>query len=233
MSQIALILKKQRSATVLLILLICGVAGIARAQTSSPQILITWQAHTYAPPAFSGKRLPALGAMLDASLEIIDKGKSISLSNYNVYWYLDDELLGTGKGLRRVTFPTSNIAAGTMDLRVQIPDYPGGMLLKTIEIPVVRPSAVIKHVTSDSALDKTFSLEGLPYFFNVSTLSSLRFTWRVNGASPAGNSRPDIVTVQVNADAPAGAAIGASLAVQNIQNPLEAASRKTTITLSP
>ncbi len=203
----------------------------AEAQVRSPQILITWEAHTYAPSRFGGKLLPATGSSLDASAEVVDQGKISSLKNTTVYWYLDDELVQSGQDLQKIRFRASDIAAGTMDLRVQIPDYPGGIILKTIQIPVVRPDVAIRRIPGDASRRSIFSLEALPYFFNVNSIASLGFMWSVNGTSPDVTSRPDMITVKVNDDAPAGTAISVRLGVQNTKDPLQGASRQIAVTL--
>ncbi len=52
----------------------------AQAQTTGPQLMVTWKARTYAPPGFDGKIMPTANSAITASVELIDGGKIIDLS---------------------------------------------------------------------------------------------------------------------------------------------------------
>src|SRR3989338_5844802 len=78
-------------------------ANASFAQTSSPRVLLTWQAKNYVPAGYLGKALPSPSSIVTASVEIIDQGKIADLSKNNVYWYLNGSLVGSGVGKKTVS----------------------------------------------------------------------------------------------------------------------------------
>ena len=67
---------------------------------------------------------------MTASVEAFAAGGAHSdLSNVTVYWYLNDVLLGGGTGVTSETFNLFGTAPDSETLRVEAPNYPGGLLL--------------------------------------------------------------------------------------------------------
>ena len=109
----------------------------AQAQQARPQFLLTWQTQSYTPAQFQGKALPTANSQITASAELINGGKILDISKNTIYWYLNDNLLSSGAGAQTVVFnapPTSD--SDHLELRVQLPDYEGSTLLKTVNIPL-------------------------------------------------------------------------------------------------
>jgi hypothetical protein len=194
------------------------------AQTSQPRFLITWKTNSFAPTGFNGKTLPTANSIITASLELIDGGKPADLSRQTIYWYLNDNLLENKNGVQRVSFLAPDVAGGTLDLRVQVPNYRGNTLLKTIEIPVARPEAVIEAPFPNGEFHNSpIHLMARPYFFNVGQSEDLTFSWKVNGDPPQNSEEPGGLNVVLNKDAPNGALVTVDLAIQNPVNIFEGA----------
>ncbi|MBI4085751.1 MAG: hypothetical protein HY433_00680 [Candidatus Liptonbacteria bacterium] len=229
---------KQFSPVVIVTVMVIIITGIfltgARAQTASPQFMITWQSRTYVPPGFEGKILPTANSLIMVSFELIDEGKPADMSAQTVYWYANNNFLKGGKGLRHIEFRAPDTAGGTIDLRAEVPNYKRGPQLKTIGIPIVSPKAVIEAPFPNNEFSASpIQLTGLPYFFNVRDISALNFDWRVNGVAPAGTENPDVLTVRLNQDAPSGSPLGITFAVRNKNNALEGASVNVNLIYKP
>ena len=102
----------------------------APAQVSQPEFWVTWKAKNYVPPGFEGKSLPVLGAPVEIAFNLVNQGTKINLGAQTVNWYLNDSLIGSGPGLQSISFTPLK---KSVEIRITIPDYPGGSLLaKTI-----------------------------------------------------------------------------------------------------
>lgn len=196
------------------------------AQTTEPQFLITWQAKSYAPPQYGGKVLPTAGSPIAASLEIVSRGKLVDLSEQTIYWYLNDNFLRGGRGVQTVDFNASGNAPDVLELRVQLPNYRGDLLIKSIEIPVAAPEVVIEAPYPEANFQNTpVRVRGVPYFFNVLTPLALNFGWSVNGETPPNSENPSNLTVNLNQGAPSGSNLNIGLTIQNPGNIFESASK--------
>lgn len=194
---------------------------VANAQTAQPQFLMTWHAAgSYTPSWYQGKALPNTWSHITASLEIISQGKTLDLSGQTIYWYLDNNLLGGGVGVQTITFLPYGVAPNNFELKVELPDYPSGLLIHEIAIPTVTPVAVIEAPYPQGQFPKAqVDLSALPYFFNATSSSALAYTWIVNGQTTSNTENPQSLQVTMPASTPAGFALAVSL---NIQNSIDA-----------
>ncbi len=182
---------------------------------AAPKIFLTWRTNTYVPSGFSGKAMPTAGSQIAASAELIDNGKPVNLSKQNVYWYQDNNFIAGGYGSQAVVFRAPDVAGGTIDLRVEFPNYSKGAQLKTIAIPIVKPEAVIESPFPYGKFSSSpIQLLGQPYFFNADTISKLNFNWTVNGQAPSGAENPQNLNVKFNSMSP-DSALSVSLSIQN------------------
>ncbi len=197
-------------------IVLIGACSAAHAQTTSqPQMLITWQAYgSYIPPEYTDKALPNVTSKLTASLMLFDQGKKVDLSGQTIYWYEDDTQIGGGSGATSVSFSPFGGAPNFVTLKAEIPSYNGNVILHDIQIPIIQPKAVIEanHPTANFN-DGSLALQGTPYFFRVSSLSSLTFAWSVNGASPAAAINPQTLDLNVNPNTPSGSSFTTSLTI--------------------
>jgi hypothetical protein len=189
----------------------------ANAQTSGPQLFITWRAlNSYAPAGYPGKILPNQTSQIAASLQVTNNGKPVDLSGQTVYWYQNDNLLGGGIGTQRFTFRPYGEAPNTITLKVELPDYPGGLLIHEINIPIVQPQAIIEapyprgNLTTNSAM-----VQALPYFFATSSTAPLTFTWAVNGQTVTSAENPQSLKISLPQSTPVGYGVAVTLTVQN------------------
>lgn len=203
---------------------------VSFAQTP-PQMIITWVARQdSSPSSFPGKILPTQNSVVTASLEFFVEGKPASLSEQKTYWYVNDGLVASGMGIKRISF-LAPAAGSIIDLRVQLPNYNGSLLTKTIQIPVATPLAVINAPYPNKEIfGRTIALKGIPYFFSAKS-SALNFRWSVNGSTPENTENPSELNVNLNPDALVGSNVNISLTISNPANPGESASQNISLKL--
>ena len=200
----------------------------ARAQQSSPIAVITWRVTgSYVPPSYIGKALPNSASSVTAAITVFDGGKVIDVSGDTIYWYLNDTLLGGGPGVKSFTFiPFAGGGSGT--LKVEIPNYANGLLIKTTPIFVATPAVVLNApypAATFSANPLAISAE--PYFFPVSSADQLSYAWTVNGQAVSGAENPETLRVSLGPGTTAGSRFDVSISVTNSGNSAAATDEKT------
>lgn len=190
----------------------------SEAQTA-PEIWVTWRASSYVPPDFSGKAMPSEGTLVTASFEVIDGGKFVNLAGYEIYWYLNDDLIQTGMGGQQVSFRVPS--RGNHKLRVKVNDYKNEALVKTIEIPAVRPEAVIvTPYPGDIFSSSRVQAKAIPYFFNTSNPQKLSFSWRVNGREPSSKENISFLDINLGGTTAEGYRLDINLSIFDPNNTL-------------
>lgn len=160
---------------------------LAGAQGAEPFVLLTWRADSYAPAEFRGKAFPTAYSKITAAVSVLDGGRIADLSRATVSWFLDNDLIAGGPGLVRTSFAAPEPAGALRDLRVEISNFPGGLLLKTVEIPVVLPEVVIEAPFPDRKFSsESIVLTAKPYFWR--SAAGLAYNWKVNGQTASDNS---------------------------------------------
>ena len=164
---------------------------------------------------------------------MINKGGLSDISGQTIYWYLNNRLIEGGRGIQNIKFIAPDLAPDLISLRAQIPNYPGGFLIKEIEIPVVRPEVVIESPYPDNKFrDPSIGLKALPYFFNIKDPSVLNYLWRVNGKAAEGALVPSELAAKINPDARAGSTININVTIENSANE-EAAAKSISLIYNP
>lgn len=206
----------------------------ADAQVAGPQAFITWKAKGYAPTNYTGKILPGSNSPILANVEVFSGGKVINLSALTIYWYLNDRLLDRGVGLQAASFRTpQSINGGTIILRVEIPDYPGGGITSSVNIPLVTPTVVLwSPYPQDKLNSQSVQVSVLPYFFTVPDISFLTFSWAVNGKDVQTTENPQVLQVNVAQGAAPGSALDIKVSVANPAGYFESSSDEKSLTLS-
>lgn len=204
------------------------------AQKTAPQFLVTWRASSYAPADYRGKILPTPNSLINISFELIVGGKPADLSKQTIYWYLNDDLLTSGPGKQSIGFvPMGSSDTDTASVRIQIPGYSADLLLDTIDIQLVSPTAVIYHpAINNNFSGNSLQVTAVPYFFNVDSPSSLNYSWNVNGETPANLEEPSQLTMNMNPSTPSGSAFDVELNVTNPRHQSEAATVETMFVLA-
>ena len=183
--------------------------------TAGPKILLTWRPQVYVPADYRGRILPTGGSLVFASVEVIDGGGLVNLSGQRIFWYVNDEFIDDGANRQTVQFTLPNRTATNVDLRVQLPDYKGGVL-KTVTVPVVQSKVVIEAPFPGNVFSTTaLQFRALPYFFNTSNLGALLFSWSVNGEKPQTQDSPEVLHVDFASQAQSGARLDVRLSVTN------------------
>ena len=197
----------------------------AQAQTIQPsQVFISWSAlGSYAPANYAGKLLPNQLSQIAASVEVITNGKLANLSNQTIYWYQNDNLMGGGVGAQHFVFRPYGGAPNTIALKVEIPNYPGGLVIHELDIPITQPRAVIaapypKGVVTASPANLT----AIPYFFSASSTAPLSFSWIVNGQAVSDSENPSSLQISIPGSTPNGYDLSVALTIKNSTNPLSA-----------
>jgi hypothetical protein len=202
-----------------------GILHQAKAQGTASQILFTWQADTYVPDGFSGKVMPSSDSAIIAGIDLINMGKRVDLSAYDIFWYIDEKFYQGAAGLSRISFSAPHfIGKNNIVVRALIKNYPGGPG-KTITIPVAVPEVVIQSsAPSLFASAAPFNLQAYPYFFNIQNPSQLNYSWSINNVN-VGNQNPFTATREL---ADRGAA-RLKLSVSNPSRPIERMTKELTI----
>ncbi len=210
-----------------------ALAFLAGAQEAGPKFLISWRASSYAPADFSGKILPTAGSQIVISFDVVSGGKIIDLSAQMVYWYANDNLFTKGVGLQTISITAPANLPNSINIRIEVPGYSGGSILQTIEIPVVRPEAVIESpYPNGKFFGPQIKVSGAPYFFNTADINNLSFFWSANGKPQETSENPTEFTVSLNPDLAYGSAVKIGLLITNTRNQSELASAEAQLTFS-
>jgi hypothetical protein len=171
---------------------------VATAQTAAPYLQITWHAmDSSAPSYYQDKLLPGTNSPVVASAEVISNGTVVNLSGQTIYWYLDENLVGSGVGKQTITFQTAAFDE-IASLRVEVPNYPSGGLINTAHIPLQDPEAVIvAPYPGDEYGGSSISVQGVPYYFPASELNQLSYQWLVNGQLVTSREDPQDLTINL------------------------------------
>jgi hypothetical protein len=144
---------------------------------AAPEVILTWKATSYVPENYKGKALPVAGTPIDVSVILVDGGKVISLTPYDINWYAGEDRIAGGKGTIKVRTVTPITGQESLELRVNISKYKDQPLDAFITIPVVRPEILI--LKKANAQKQDFSV--IPYFWNIMKPSELTITWEDGG----------------------------------------------------
>lgn len=209
-----------------------GFLNFAGAQIA-PEFMVTWKAFDYVPSDYLGKTLPSASSFVEAGLDILDKGKTADLSRSIISWYANNTLINSGVGLKTIRFNVG--PAQSQILRVVIADYKGAEISDSFLIPIQKNELVISPKTPNNNLFRNrtklsatlHTMEARPFFFNVSDLSGLKFSWKINDRIVSGIvENPNLLALDLKSDgAPQETELSISAGVSNLSNPLEIGNR--------
>ena len=154
------------------------------AQVSEPEgdVIITWQANNYIPSGFEKKSLPAPYTKVEVSAELVLNNKLADISGADIKWFINDEFYKSGKGLKTITFYTSQEEDEFTSVRVSI-ITPAGRFDKSLQIPLVQPEIVLSYKSPVNTVQENsrVTFDAIPYSFSIRSLDDLKFYLMVNG----------------------------------------------------
>lgn len=216
---------------VLFIILFFSLASftrVAHGQASSPSAILTWRAVAFSPAKYQGKNLPTAGSRVNLSVEVINKGVLLNLAKQNILWYLDDELIASGEGVREAVFRPRR--DGLQDVSVEVWSQFGKISARTV-IPVVWPEAVVSAPFPGGSFSKTsLTVRGYPYFFNVAGLADLNFVWKVNSKEVGAASDVDVLNLNLDPKAAQGFRLNVGLSITKKAGDQQGSSKEVVLT---
>lgn len=207
------------------VLVAAAISGQSLAQTPNP-VIITWQADNFYPADFEGRALPSPGTPIALSAEVMQNNKLLDLSQATFMWYVDETLIGRGVGLKETTFKMQKSPGDYSFVRVVV-QTGNNSFESSLRIYAQAPTAVIEGNFPNQVVPagSQILLQAVPYFFNVLNLNDLSFSWLINGQQQ-NNGRDNQLLLTVGSPQGGENAAQLNVAVQNLLNPLEAASNK-------
>lgn len=165
------------SVAVMVIVMIVVISN-ARAQSIS-QPVISWQANNFFPSDYVGKALPSTGTRVSLSVMVIKGAKVLDLSGARIFWYVDEKLISR-EDEPTVAFAVTKRGGDSHFVRVVV-ESKDGKFENSTRVPVVRPSLAvgIPYPNNTVPQNSELRLRAIPFFFNVSSLDGLKFSWRV------------------------------------------------------
>lgn len=221
--------------TALLVLLLSS-SGKVGAQTA-PEFMATWRAESFVPADFKGKALPTKKTRVEVVFNLIDNKKIAELRNVEVRWYVDNKLQQRGNGMQSFMFVVPDIAADENEIRIEIPDYKGVSIEKTIAIPITSPHLVIKSPYLGNEIKRgEITLTALPYFFNAQNIGELALRWIVNGEEAQQTEEaitsPNVLSMIIPEEIPLGGTIDVRTTAKNSTRDTEIAGRSILFTVT-
>jgi hypothetical protein len=216
--------------TIIIFVLFLSIKNIAFMQTSSNEIIISWEAQNFVPNEFNGKKLATPGSNILIGFEFIKNNQIVDLSKNKVYWYINNELINNTVGIKQIKIIAPNQRGGSIDVRVELPEY---NVLKTIEIPIVNPKIVINApFPKKEVYEKNFEVNLLPYFFNLpqnyleeDTTMFFGVNWQIND-KPAVPAKEDPFKLKISVESDKEININIKASIQNLLNTLESADKE-------
>jgi len=182
---------KTYSSVLLLVVVLLVINNVSAQSISQP--IITWQANNFFPSDYQGKALPSTGTRVSLSVMVIKSGKILNLSGAKIFWYVDEKLINR-EGEPTITFVATKRGGDSHFVRMVI-ESKDGKFENSTRIPMVKPSLAIGIPYAGNVVPRNseLRLKALPFFFNVSSLEALKFSWNVGGEKISGVSENELV----------------------------------------
>ncbi len=182
-----------RSYKILIFIICCGllIAGCrlpaTLAQTPSPQLILTWQAHNFYPSNYPGKAAATINTSVIVSATVTQNNKFVNLSNANFIWYTDGKFFSRGQGLSEIMLRINKLRGDEYFVRVAI-DLDGEKIEGSFTVPVSGQHTVIEMPYPNNVVfrGKQMIFQAVPYFFNVTSFDDFSFFWSVDNQNQSG-----------------------------------------------
>lgn len=202
----------------------------SNAQAASvPQFLVSWQASSYVPDWYRGKVFPSAGSKVSVGFDLVNNGKIVDLSKTAIRWYVNDNLIvneNNGLGIKNFTFINNDVYGGNeIDIRITLPNYNGGILDKTVAIPVKQPEVVVDAPYFGNKVSQgKNTLYAWPFFFNIKNIADLIYNWSVNGRGATDANSP-FLNLNVDLSTAPGSILNLNAGIENSTNQIESANK--------
>jgi len=164
----------------------------SKSQTPENFLYLSWESDGMVPIGYLGKALPARFAVIKVLVQPLiysSKNKTyFDSDDWSYQWYVNDNLMEEGKGLKEFRFRGSDWDKMTYKVTVKVlTPLSETPFEKSIDINLAQPALYFKaagekkislgqYVTSSQSL----ILEAVPFFFASDDPSKLHYMWRVN-----------------------------------------------------
>lgn len=179
-------------------------------------VIMDWQASSYSPVWYHGRKLPSAGSEIKIGLTPLDKERS---SEYVYLWSINDNTLKDWSNEREFIFKMENIDV-TIDVsigeREDIKTFVGTKVGERINIIkrlsydllLAEPELILysennnfltylDHINSFTG--KTIKFSAAPFFFNIKNINQLNFNWSVFNKQVSGEDlSPDKLFLVLN-----------------------------------
>lgn len=201
------------------------------AQAGAPaNLILTWSVNNFYPSDYAAKALPANGAIINASAEAMKAGKIQNLKSVSIAWYLDGDWLSGGAGQKYASFTATKVKGASHLLRVVV-GLPEGEVEQTISVPIVAREVTIETPYRSglpASIAEPLIFRAVPYFFNVSSLAQLAFSWTAGGQTQSANGDNEL---SVKAGGTSQNAFPINVTIHGISSLFESASDAIKITI--
>jgi hypothetical protein len=196
-------------------------SGVSHAQEAPLVGRITWQAASFAPDWYIGKRLPSNRTPVSLSLLLTRAGKVVNPADYTISWSLNNRFVKGGRGV--ATAQMTPDLSPVFDVAATITEAGGETLTVRTRIPKVQPAVVLSKSLTSTGEDALISIQAIPFFFSAPA-SQLIYRWTAMGLQQKAAKD----TVQVTASLVQESQLPISVTAINSKNSLERASHETT-----
>lgn len=207
-----------------------GLGSFATHAHADTDFMTSWQAKTYIPQWYIGKAFPTYQSFITVGFELIENGKIVDLSKTVVRWYVDDVLFkneDNGLGIKKVTVYNQKYGGDVSSIKISLPSYKGGILEKTIDIPIKNPEVVIDAPFFQKKVSKGASdLFAWPFYFNAASSSMLSLRWSAEGGDAQAGKVGDPFKLTVDRDVEPGTKYTIGATIGNLKKTAEGAAQE-------
>lgn len=180
------------------------------------EIILTWKAGNYTPPTYKGKAIPSGRTGIIASMQLVDNGEIMDISDRNIIWYVNNDFYTSGMGLQTIQTGTPKFPGEIMFIRAEIQNYRNQNLLKTAEIKTIRPEVVIEAAyPNNTSFERILTAYANPYFFNIKKATDLVYKWTVNEQEAQSTENPQVLTIGLSEEAKNNLTLDIALSAAN------------------
>jgi hypothetical protein len=153
-------------------------------------LYLTWESDGIVPIDYQAKALPAQLAVIKVSVQplIYSKGAYLNSDNWNYRWYIDNDLIHEGVGLKEIRFTADKFNGNSYVVKVKVLSPASSTPFeKSITINLANPLVFIKNSDTNNIIINTgvvngdvIKLEAVPFFFSSYDANKFNYKWTIN-----------------------------------------------------